>query len=98
MAHLLALEKLNNENELVYNLGNGKGYSVRQVIDTVKKVSGRNFKVVEAQKRHGDPAVLTSDASKAKAQLGWEPKFPELEQIVTTAWKWHNDHPNGYAE
>jgi len=97
-AHLLALEKLDSNSELVYNLGNGNGHSVRQVIDTVRKVSGKDFKVVEAKKREGDPAVLTSDASKAKAELGWEPKFFELEKIVETAWRWHNNYPNGYAE
>lgn len=97
-AHLLALKKLEHDSELIYNLGNGNGHSVRQVIDMVRKVSGKDFKVVEAKKRAGDPAVLTSDASKAKAELGWKPKFFELEKIVETAWRWHNDHPNGYAE
>jgi UDP-glucose 4-epimerase len=95
-AHLLALEKLNERTELVYNLGNGKGYSVREVIDTVKRISGRDFKVVETGRRPGDPPVLTADAARAKRELGWETKFPELEQIVATAWEWHNNHPDGY--
>ena len=68
-AHLLALKKLDERAELAYNLGNGQGYSVRQVIDTVKRVSGRDFKVVEVQRRPGDPPVLTSDATKAKNEL-----------------------------
>jgi UDP-glucose 4-epimerase len=97
-AHLLALEKLNENKELVFNLGNGKGYSVREVIDTVKKVSGKNFKVIETGRRPGDPAVLTSDATKAKSELGWKIKYPGLESIVETAWKFHNKYPNGYPD
>jgi UDP-glucose 4-epimerase len=97
-AHLLALEKLQSSSEQVYNLGNGKGYSVRQVIETVKKVSGKNFKVTIVPRREGDPAVLTADAAKARKTLGWKVKFPELEKIVETAWKWHSEHPNGYGD
>ncbi|MFA6175152.1 MAG: UDP-glucose 4-epimerase GalE [Phycisphaerae bacterium] len=95
-AHLLALEKLQSGSEQVYNLGNGKGYSVRQVIETVKKVSGKNFKVTIVPRREGDPAVLTADAAKAKKSLGWKVKYPELEKIVETAWKWHSKNPEGY--
>jgi len=97
-AHLLVLDKLDRNYELIYNLGNGKGYSVRQVIDTVKKVSGKNFKVVETARRPGDPPILTSDATKAARELGWQPEFPDLEQIVSTAWQWHNKYPNGYGD
>jgi UDP-glucose 4-epimerase len=97
-AHLLALERLGTETELIYNLGNGKGYSVRQVIDTVKKVSGMNFEAAEAPRRAGDPAVLTADSTKAKKELCWEPKFTELETIIETAWWWHNSHPDGYTD
>jgi UDP-glucose 4-epimerase len=96
-AHLSALEKLETEKELVYNLGNGKGYSVRQVIDTVRKISGKDFKVIESPRRPGDPAVLTADATKAKKEFGWQPRYAELEKIVGTAWRWHNNHPNGYT-
>jgi len=95
-AHLLALDRLEQNSELVYNLGNGTGYSVRQVIDTVKKVSGRDFKVAQTDRRPGDAPVLTSDAAKVKTELDWQTKFPELEKIVETAWDWHNNHPNGY--
>ncbi len=97
-AHLLALEKLDNNPELVYNLGNGKGYSVRQVIETVKKVSGKNVKVTEVARRPGDPPVLTADASKAISQLGWKVKYPQLEKIVETAWIWHSKNPQGYKK
>ena len=97
-AHLLALEKLSSERELAYNLGNGTGFSVREVIETVKKVSGKDFKVTETERRPGDPAVLTADASKAKRELGWQTKYADLEKIVETAWKWHNENPKGYAD
>jgi UDP-glucose 4-epimerase len=97
-AHLLALDKLDNQPESIYNLGNGKGYSVRQVIETVKKVSGKNFKVVEAPRRPGDPPLLVCDSTKAKNELGWQPKWTDLEKIIESAWKWHSKFPNGYAE
>ncbi len=97
-AHLLALKKLDECAELAYNLGNGQGYSVRQVIDAVQRVSGRDFKVVEVQRRPGDPPVLTSDATKAKNELGWRPEKPQLEEMVATAWKWHTEHPDGYCD
>ncbi len=96
-AHLLALARLDTERRLVYNLGNGTGYSVRQVIETVRKVSSKDFKVVEAPRRAGDPPVLTADASKAKKELGWVTDFPELEEIVQSAWKWHVNNPSGYC-
>ena len=95
-AHLLALAKLDTERELVYNLGNGKGYSVRQVVEMVKKVSGKDFKVTEVDRRPGDPPVLTADASKAIKELGWKTEFPDLQPIVESAWKWHTKNPNGY--
>jgi UDP-glucose 4-epimerase len=97
-AHLLALENLESKDELIYNLGNGKGHSVQQVIDTVKKVSGKNFEAVEAPRRAGDPAMLTAEATKAKKELGWEPKLTELETIIETAWRWHSSHPDGYDD
>jgi UDP-glucose 4-epimerase len=97
-AHLLALKKLDEQAELVYNLGNGQGYSVRQVIDAVKRVSGRDFKVVEVERRPGDAPVLTSDATKARTELGWRTEKGELEEMVATAWKWHTEHPDGYPD
>jgi UDP-glucose 4-epimerase len=97
-AHLLAIEKLNKQNELVYNLGNGKGYSVREVIDTVKKVSGKNFKVIDTPRRPGDPPTLVCDATKAKQELGWQPQWTDLEKIVDSAWQWHIKNPNGYSD
>jgi len=97
-AHLLALKKLEQHWELAYNLGNGRGYSVREVISAVRKVSGKDFKVTDADRRPGDPPVLTSDATRAKNELGWEPELPDLEQIVATAWQWHKKYPDGYPD
>jgi len=97
-AHLLALNQLGATAEVAYNLGNGQGYSVRQVIDTVREVSGKKFKVVEAPRRPGDPAVLTSDATKARTELGWVTRKPQLRDMVATAWAWHREHPNGYQD
>ncbi len=97
-AHLLALNKLEKTTEVVYNLGNNRGYSVREVIEAVRKVSGRKFKVTETGRRAGDPPVLTANATKAIKELGWKVQYAELEKIVETAWKWHNKYPNGYPE
>jgi len=97
-AHLLALKKLEENSELVYNLGNNTGYSVKEVIEAVKKVSGKDFKVVAADRRPGDAPILTSDATKAMTELGWKPEITELEEIVSTAWQWHNEHPDGYPD
>jgi UDP-glucose 4-epimerase len=98
LAHLLALKKLDKQPESIYNLGIGKGYSVRQVIDTVKKVSGKSFEVIESPRRPGDPPALVCDAAKARTELGWQPKWTNLEKIVESAWKWHSKFPNGYAD
>jgi UDP-glucose 4-epimerase len=97
-AHLLALNRLDECPELIYNLGNGQGYSVRQVIEAVQRVSGRSFTVVETGRRAGDAPVLTSDATKARTELGWRPEKPGLEDMVATAWKWHREHPNGHQD
>ena len=97
-AHLLALNKLDQNHELIYNLGNGRGFSVKEVIETVKQVSGKDFKVVEAERRPGDAPILTSDATKAKNELGWRPEWTELKKIVATVWQWHNQYPDGYPD
>ncbi|MBN1816327.1 MAG: UDP-glucose 4-epimerase GalE [Sedimentisphaerales bacterium] len=97
-AHLLALDRLNSYAELAYNLGNGTGYSVREVIQAVQQVSGRKFNVIETERRPGDPPVLTADASLARNELGWTTDVPDLTQIVESAWRWHNTHPNGYQD
>ena len=96
-AHVLALEYLNKGGESdVFNLGNGNGYSVKEIIDTVKKVSGRNFTVKIEPPRPGDPARLVASSEKAEKILGWVPHFKNLDEIIKTAWNWHKNHPNGY--
>ena len=98
-AHILALGKLQQEGfSGVYNLGNGNGYSVREVIETIKKVTGQKIVSVDSPRRPGDPARLVASSEKIKADLGWSPKYPDLETIVETAWQWHRKHPNGYGD
>lgn len=89
-AHLLALKHLLDGGESrQYNLGNGKGFSVREVINAVKKVTEKEFSVVEVERRAGDPPILIASSDKIKKELNWEPKYTEIEEIVATAWKWH---------
>jgi UDP-glucose 4-epimerase len=97
-AHLLALNKLDKARELICNLGNERGHSVREVIEAVRKVCGRDFKIVEANGRPGDPPVLTASAKKAKKELGWKIQKPDLEEMIETAWKWHIEHKDGYPD
>lgn len=96
-AHVMALGFLKDENSSrVYNLGNGFGFSVKEVIDSAVRVTGRNFTVEIAGRRSGDPAVLVAGSDKIKGELDWEPQFKDLDSIVETAWKWHLTHPAGY--
>ncbi|RMF82935.1 MAG: UDP-glucose 4-epimerase GalE [Nitrospirae bacterium] len=97
-AHLLALDHLAaGGGSRRYNLGNGAGFSVRQVIDTAARVTGRPVPVEEGPRRPGDPAVLVADSRRIREELGWRPRRPELETIVAHAWAWHRDHPEGFA-
>jgi UDP-glucose-4-epimerase GalE len=96
-AHRLALERLTPENGLIYNLGIGRGYSVREVIRCAEEVTGKPIAVKEAPRRAGDPTELVADAAKARRELGWTPQYNELRGIVETAWRWHRTHPKGYA-
>jgi len=92
-AHLLALEKLINEKKsYVYNLGNGNGFSVQEVIDTARTVTGKEIQVIDEVRRQGDPAVLVADATLAKNELGWHPQYYDLSKIVEHAWQWENKH------
>ena len=95
--HILALEKLEKEGKTdFFNVGTGKGYSVKEVIEMVKKVSGVDFKVEVGPRRAGDPAQLYGDNSKIKREFSWQPKYSDLKTIVESAWKWHKSHPKGY--
>ncbi len=98
-AHLLALQKLERDHEsAIYNLGNQNGYSVKDVIEMVKKVSGRSIMSVDSSRRPGDPARLVASSQKIRRELGWNPRYPDLETIVKTAWEWHSQHPKGYND
>ena len=98
-AHIKALEKLFKTNESgIYNLGNGKGFSVKEVIEKAKKVTGKDFKVEIEARRSGDPSTLIASSEKAIKELGWKPKFNTIDKIIETAWNWHKDHKNGYED
>lgn len=94
-AHIIALE---NEVQGAFNLGNGDGYSVKQVVEVSQEVTGRPIKAEIAPRRPGDPALLIASAAKAKSVLGWKPQYPDLRTIVQHAWDWHVKHPNGYPK
>ena len=96
-AHLLVLDALREKDKLIYNLGNGRGFSVREVIETVRRVTGHPIPVREVERRAGDPAVLVASSAKIKRDLHWEPQFPALEAIVCSAWDWFRAHPDGDA-
>jgi UDP-glucose 4-epimerase len=95
-AHILALEAL-DESSRIYNLGNGEGFTVREVLATAREVSGHPIPAAVAPRRPGDPATLVASSDKIKRELGWEPRFPELKDIVESAWRWHRAHPQGYT-
>src|SRR5262249_50358539 len=97
-AHLLALEHLGPGKELCYNLGIGRGYSVREVIRIVEQVTGKPVPVKEGPRRAGDPPSLVASSEKIQRELGWRPRYTELRAIVETAWNWHRSHPKGYQD
>lgn len=98
-AHILALEALlAGKDSDIYNLGNSQGFSVREVIRTAEKVVGRKIPVKEVGRRPGDPAILIASSEKIKKDLGWNPKYTDLEDIIRSAWKWFKNHPNGYED
>jgi UDP-glucose 4-epimerase len=88
-AHLLALAALEQRGRLIYNLGNGQGFTVREVIESVRRVTGRPIAVEECPRREGDPAVLVAGSEKIKQELGWRPQFADLDEIIASAWEWH---------
>ena len=94
-AHIMALD-VTRERSAAYNLGNGLGFSVRQVIEAARRVTGHAIPVREEPRRAGDPAVLVAASEKIQQDLRWLPKFPDIESIITSAWEWHQTHPHGY--
>jgi len=105
-AHLLALQALENAPEnssppafkpLIYNLGNGHGFSVREVVEVARQVTGHPVPAIESPRRPGDPAVLIASSGKIRRELGWQPRFPDLKSMVESAWQWHRAHPDGYS-
>lgn len=98
-AHSLALKRLMNGGESrIYNLGNGTGFSVKEMIDIARKVTGHEIPAKVAPRRAGDPAILIASSEKAMKELDWKPKFNSVETIIETAWNWHKNHPNGYEK
>jgi UDP-glucose 4-epimerase len=96
-AHVLAVEALGKKGRLIYNLGNGGGYSVKEVIQVSREVTGHPIPSVETERRPGDAPILVASSEKIFRELGWEPRFPSLHDIIETAWEWHSTHPRGYA-
>ncbi len=96
-AHLAALRYLRDGGDsTAINLGNGHGYSVLDVIETARRVTGKKIHVNTEPRRSGDPSRLVADAAKARAILHWQPQYPDLESIIRSAWEWHEAHPDGY--
>lgn len=95
-AHLLALEGLDTHEALICNLGSGEGFSVLQIVDLARKVTGHAIPVIERPRRSGDPAVLIASSAKARGLLGWNPRYSDVESIIASAWEWHKSHPHGY--
>ena len=96
-AHILALEYLEKGGASdIFNLGNGVGFSVREVIETARRVTGHPIPTKETPRRAGDPAQLIASSEKAKTVLGWKPQYDDLETIISSAWRWHKSHPHGY--
>jgi UDP-glucose 4-epimerase len=96
-AHILVLDALRQSGKLIYNLGTGRGFSVREVVETVRRVTGHPIPARVMERRPGDPAVLVAGSESIKRDLHWQPQFPDLESIVRSAWEWRGKHPDGYA-
>jgi UDP-glucose 4-epimerase len=97
-AHLLALEALSERGRLIYNLGTGRGFSVREVIEVARRITGHPIPAVECPRRLGDPSTLVASSEKIQKELGWKPTHSDLERIVSDAWAWHRRHPNGFDD
>jgi UDP-glucose 4-epimerase len=97
-AHILALESLDRLGSRAYNLGNSNGFTNFEVIEAARTITGHPIPCAIGPRRPGDPAILIASADKIRAELGWQPRYPTLEQIIRSAWEWHRSHPNGYAD
>jgi len=95
-AHLLALGALDGRDRLIYNIGNGNGYSVREVIEAARLVTGHPIPAIESPRRPGDPARLVASSQCIREELNWQPQYPDLKDILASAWEWHRGHPMGY--
>ncbi len=95
-AHLLALEALDRKDRLIYNVGSGNGFSVREVIEAVRAVTGHAIPVIESPRRPGDPPRLVASSDKIRGELGWQPLHTDLQDMIASAWEWHRSHPKGY--
>ena len=96
-AHILAMEYLTKGGESdIFNLGNGIGFTVKEVIDVAREVTKHPIPAKEEPRRAGDPSTLIASSAKAKEVLGWNPRYADLHTIIATAWQWHENHPNGY--
>lgn len=96
-AHILALQGL-DQGSRAYNLGNGRGYTVREVIETARQVTGHPIPAVDGPRRTGDPAALVASSEKLRQELGWQPRHADLRTILQSAWEWHRSHPGGYGD
>lgn len=97
-AHLLAMTALKDGEARAYNLGIGHGYSVRDILESAKRVTKRDIPIVYGERREGDPAFLYANSEKVQSELGWKPKYVEIDDVIASAWKWHLTHPNGYDD
>jgi UDP-glucose 4-epimerase len=97
-AHIRALQALDEKSQIICNLGNGVGFSVREVVDVARKVTGHAIPAIESPRRAGDPAILIASSEKVRVELGWKPRYPKLEDIVASAWRWQQRFPQGYKQ
>jgi UDP-glucose 4-epimerase len=96
-AHVAALHELERQDRMIYNLGNGRGFSVREVVEVAREITGHAIPVKDCPRRPGDPAILVASSEKIQRELGWRPRYRNLEDILASAWEWHRSHPQGYA-
>ncbi len=96
-AHMLAMEHLDSLGSRVYNVGTGSGFSVLEVIQMARRITGHPISHIVTPRRPGDPARLVASSKRIRRELGWQPRYPDLEAIIGTAWEWHRTHPHGYA-